>query len=421
MIRNSIRNKAWLTILLAVAVMHADAQSILLSNATIIDGEAKRTPRKASVLIDNGLIKTISSRKINTPAHTQVIDCSGKFIVPGLMDAHVHLATLDLSDQQKARQQTDSILYNMIRHGITTVRDMAGDARFLQSLSRAAEKDNPWSPSIFYAAQFAGPEYFRMMGNGRKGQDPGGNQPWARSITDTSNIAAAVADAKAWGATGIKIYAELSGALVAAITKEARKQGVLAWSHAAVNPALPADMANAGVNSMSHANDLVFQQFPSGTPIGKVWEAIYKGLKADSAVLFPVLQTMKKKKIYFDPTLFHAANNNMINAAVIARWAHQLGIAFVAGTDWIYPLKNQAVPLLDELRHLGKDAGLGNAEIIQAATMNAARVTGLQDRGLVRKGMRADLLILDSDPLKDISVLFSPQIVIRKGSILSFK
>lgn len=421
MIRYTKRTvRAFLLLLLTVTMLRVEAQRILLSNATIIDGEAKVAPRVASVLIENGKIKKIG-RKIRPAANTQEIDCTGKFIVPGMMDAHIHLATGDLSDPGKARRQTDSILYNMVRHGITTVRDMAGDAGYLQQLSIAAEKENLFSPSVFYAAQFAGPEYFRMMGTGRKGQDPGGNQPWARSITDTSDIAKAIADAKACGVTGIKIYAELDAALVQAITKEAKKQGLLAWSHAAVNPALPADIVAAGVNSMSHANDLVFQQFPAGTPLGKVWEAIYKGLKADSAMLFPLLQTMKEKHIYFDPTLFHAANNNMKNAALIARWAHQQGVSFVTGTDWIYPPGNEAVPLLDELKHLGKDAGLSNAGIIQAATVNSARVTGLRDRGLVRAGMRADLLVLGSDPLKEISVLFSPQMVIRKGILLSFQ
>lgn len=399
-----------------------DTRSILLSNGIIIDGEAAVKPRKGSVLIENGIISRVSYDKRIAPSKDVLhIDCTGKYITPGMMDAHVHLGTTDLSDPVKARRNTDSILYNMVRHGITTVRDMAGDARFLKQLRTAAEATNLYSPAIFYAAQFAGPEYFKMMGNGRKGQDMGGNFPWARSIADSSDIPKAVAAAKAWGVTGIKIYAELSAALVKSITKEAQKQGLLAWSHASVNPALPADIAAAAVNSMSHASDLVFQQFPAGTSLSKVWEAIYKGLKADAAIIQPVLLTMKDKRIYFDPTLFHGANNSMKNAAVIARWAHAAGVQFVAGTDWIYPSENAAVPLLDEMKHLVADAGLSNAQAIQAATMNAAAVTGLKDRGLIRKGMQADLLILEADPLKELDVLFAPQTVIRKGKILQFR
>lgn len=400
----------------------AQSSSVLLTNAMIIDGDAGVAPRIGSILIEDGMIRKLSSgKKIRTSAGSMVIDCTGKFIVPGMLDAHVHLGTGNLSNIPKARLQTDSILYNMIRHGITTVRDMAGEADYLRTLSTAAESNNFYSPSIYFAAQFAGPEYFRMLGGGRKGQKIGGDLPWAKSITDTSDIAAAVAAAKACGATGIKIYAELSAALVASITKEAKKQGLLAWAHASVNPASPASIAAAGVNSMSHANDLVFQQFPEGTDLGKMWGAIYKGLKADSATLFPVLLTMRNKRIFFDPTLFHASNNNMKNAVVIANWAHQVGVPFVAGTDWIYPAANEPVPLLDELKHLSIDAKLSNIDIIQAVTVNAARVTGLHDRGLIRKGMRADLLILSSDPLKALDALFTPHTVIRKGVLLSFK
>lgn len=407
-----------LLITASVAVAQA-GKKILLSNATIIDGEATVAPRKESVLIENGMISRISSGKsIRAGKDVTVIDCTGKFIAPGMFDAHVHLATLDLSDEGVARKTTDSILSNMLRHGITTVRDMAGDARFLSVLSKAAEKENLHSPSIYYAAQFAWPEYFEMMNRGRKGTD--GKYPWARCIADTTNIRQVIAEAKAWGVTGIKIYADLSASLVQQITKEAHVQGLLAWSHAAVNPALPMDIAAAGVNSMSHANDLLFQQFPAGTDLTKVWTAIYKGLKADSAQLFPVLQQMKNRHIYLDPTLFHNLNNSMKNAAVIARWAHQLGVQMVSGTDWIYPTTNEPVPLMNELQHLTRDAGLSNAATIQAATLNSARVTGLRDRGLVRKGMRADLLLLQNNPLQNTDAMFTPLMVFRKGVPVNF-
>lgn len=396
------------------------AKTILLSNATIIDGEAGVAPYQGSVLIKNGIISKISYGKaIKAGKNVTVIDCSGKFITPGITDAHVHLATLDLTDIQKARKTTDSILFNMLRHGITTVRDMAGDARFLTILSKAAEKENLHSPSIVYAAQFAGPAYFELMNRGRRGTD--GKHPWARSITDTSDIRQAIAAAKACGVTGIKIYADLSASMVQQITREAHAQGLLAWSHAAVNPALPLEIATAGVNSMSHAGDLLFQQFPAGTDLTKAWGAIYKGLKADSAQILPVLQQMKNQHIYFDPTLFHNLSNNLKNAAVIARWAHEQGIQMVAGTDWIYPASNEAVPLMDELQHLVSDAGLTNAAAIQAATVNGAKVSGFNDRGLVRKGMRADLLVLDADPLHNTNALFSPSVVIRKGNIIRFQ
>lgn len=404
------------------AVMLVNAQkekSLILQNATIIDGDATVKPRIGSLLIRNGLIKQIVWDKQITPDNNaQVIDCSGKFITPGLMDSHVHLATASMSDQKKAHRSADSILANMIRHGITTVRDMAGDAIFLAEYKRVSEEGGISAPDIFYAAQFAGPGYFKLMGNGRDEKNLG-RTPWYRSITETTDLRLAIAEAKGAGVTGIKVYADLSRELIRAITEEARRQGVQVWSHGAVFPSKPSDVVSAGVNSMSHANDLVFEQLPGDTiEIGKAWEQVYKGLKADPAIQDKMLKNMKSKNIFLDPTVFHAENNKMGNAAIITRRAHGIGVKIVAGTDWIYPEGNGAVPLLDEMKLLVEKCGLSNMEALQAATLNGATVTGLNDRGVIREGKRADLLILGTNPANDLNALFTPLYVLKFGRIM---
>jgi len=393
------------------------AKTILLKNATLIDGEATVKPRQASVLLKDGIIKAVyATAPKSLKADVEVIDCTGKFISPGLMDSHVHLATLDLSDEKKARSITDSVLYNMLRHGITTVRDMAGNTTFLSGYKKAIRDGAVKGPDIFYAAQFAGPEYFKMMGTGRKGEKDLGNTPWYRAIRDKADIKQAIADAKHAGVTGIKIYADLEQELIMAITQEAHKQGLMAWAHAAIFPSKPLDVARAGVNSMSHANDLVFQQIKGDKiEIGAAWAQVYKGLRLDSTTRDELLTTMKKHKIFLDPTVFHAENNKMVNAAIITKSAHASGIKIVSGTDWIYPEQNKPVPLLDELKLLVSKCGLSPLEAIEAATLNGALVTGLKDRGLVRKGKKADILVLDNDPLQNVETLFKPAMVFKDG------
>lgn len=391
------------------------SEAILLKNATIIDGDASVKPYKGFLLIKDGHIQSISATAPKT-SNAKVIDCTGKFITPGLMDAHVHLATADLTDLKKARLSTDSITGNMLKRGITTVRDMAGNALYLANYRKDVESGKVLGPDVFYAAQFAGPGYFAMMANGRKGEEDLGHTAWYCAIKTKSDVKPAIANAKKAGVTGIKIYASLSKELIREITNEAHKQGLLAWAHGAIFPSKPMDVAQSGVNSMSHANDLVFQQIKGDTiEIGAAWAQLYKGLNLDSNVRDKMLLEMKGRGTFLDPTVFHAENNKMKNAVLITNRAHQLGVKIVAGTDWIYPEKDEAVPLLDEMNLLVNKCGMNNLEAIQAATLNAAQVTGLSDRGVLRKGKRADLLILNDDPSKSLDALFKPSVVFKAG------
>ncbi|MNL29703.1 Imidazolonepropionase [compost metagenome] len=108
----------------------------------------------------------------------------------------------------------------------------------------------------------------------------------------------------------------------------------------------------------------------------------------------------------------------MFNAALITRRANELGVKIVAGTDWIFPAKNESVPLLDEMKLLATKCGLSNLQVIEAASLNGALVTGLKDRGVVRVGKRADLLVLNADPTKSLKTFDQPEFVIQKGNIV---
>lgn len=138
-------------------------------------------------------------------------------------------------------------------------------------------------------------------------------------------------------------------------------------------------------------------------------------MKVDPKMLQPLFVAMKKRHVYFDPTVFHAVNNKMQHAVTITKLAHEAGVKLVCGTDWIYPEDDAMVPLYDEARIYKEDVGMSSLEVLETLTYNAALVTGLKDRGYIAPKLRADLLILDADPRKDILNLFKPSTVIQKG------
>ena len=140
-------------------------------------------------------------------------DMQGAMVLPGLINTHVHMATWPNTPFAEALLRRD------VYSGITAVRDMAGDARELGFLSRAALLGEMPSPDIYYAALMAGPEFFKdkRTHDAAQGATPGA-VPWLQAITARTDIQLAVAAARGTGATGIKIYADLPPPLVDRMT-----------------------------------------------------------------------------------------------------------------------------------------------------------------------------------------------------------
>lgn len=395
------------------------ARDILLYNATILDGDASVKPYTGSVLLSEGKIKAIYKKpNFRSSEKYKMIDCTGKYICPGLIDAHVHLATFPAKQRNIQRPVTDSTMLQFVRNGILTVRDMAGDASYLKEVIQSVNSGKATGPDIYYAAQFASPHYFKLISKGRETENAG-STPWYKAISSAADVKPAILAAKEAGVTGIKIYDGFDGKLVKTITKEAHAAGLMAWSHATVFPSKPMQQAEAGVNTMSHANDMVFQQLPGDTiQIGKAWSAIYKGMLPDSAVIFPLLKKMKENHIILDPTLFHAKNNKLKSAPIIARWAYNMGIKITTGTDWVYPTGEAIEPLQNEFETISSQLELSNLQVLEASAVTGAAAIGLKDRGKVRKGLKADLLVLDGNALIDIAAFFKPQTVIKNGKVI---
>jgi imidazolonepropionase-like amidohydrolase len=275
----------------------------------------------------------------------------------------------------------------------------------------------------------AGPEFFhdpRTVESTKGGLTPG-DVPWMRAVSPKTDIPLAVAEAKGTGATAIKIYADLPAPLVSAITKEAHRQKLMVWAHAAVFPASPMQVADAGVDVMSHICMLGYQASAQMPRTYHNRAAVDAKRAADPHALDTLFADMKRRGTIMDATLYvyevldHMKDANpppyctLKLASKILGEAYRAGVAISAGTDadsdWHDPLP----ALADEMVLLVK-AGMTPMDSIRAATSVAARAIGQQrDMGTLEAGKLANIAFLAKDPLADIANVKAVTLTVKRG------
>jgi imidazolonepropionase-like amidohydrolase len=373
-----------------------------LIGVTVIDGTGAAARPNQTVLIAGERIAAIfpsGSRPL--PTDVMRVDLAGRFVIPGLIDTHVHVATDPSKEDTRARSERR--LRKALYGGITAVRDMAGDVRSLASLQRDAMLGEIESPDLYYVALFAGPAFFAdpRTQDASRGLTAGA-VPWMRAISDTTNLRQAVAEARGTGATAIKLYADLSGPLTRRITAEAHAQRLPIWAHAALRPAQPIDVVEAGVDVVSHASLL-------SRTTGPGLDSVFRAMLRHHTVLEPTLLVYQERPVL------------QATAGSITQRAHQLGITIIAGTDTLGDADTDSLTLPNihkELELLVRLGGLTPAEALAGATRVAAQVLGAgQERGTLEPGKLADLVVLAADPLADIRNSESVQLVVKRGRV----
>ncbi len=424
-----------------IAAQSTDKASnkLVLANATVIDGNGGRPKPNMTLVISDGRISDMyRAGKKKPPAGATVMDLSGQYVMPGLIDSHYHLIPYD-------REKEKLIARFALLGGITSVRDMAGDGISLAELAKAARDDNAQSPRIYFSALMAGQTWFvdarvAMMMHGL----PAGQAAWARAIKPETDVVKAVTEAKATGATGIKLYADLPPDVVKKITKEAHRQGLKVWSHATIFPSKPSDAVAAGVDVISHSVMMVFEledKLPEVSDKFSYRFVNWKNVSVDSPAITALLRQMRKRGTMLDDTIIHTAERQVpgivkAEAALaeekrlpgyagyvenftygITKRAHELGIRLVAGTDFSEHPESQDFPNIHaEMELLVNKCGLTPLEAITAATRNGAMVLGIQNSyGTIAKGKVADLVILTADPSADIRNTTKIAYVIKGG------
>jgi imidazolonepropionase-like amidohydrolase len=403
-------------------VAQAGPQATTYTHVRVIDGTGAGARSDMAITVRGEAIVSIAPAS-SVKAQGVVIDMHGATAIPGLINTHVHLATWPNLPYAEAIERRN--LYG----GVTAVRDMAGDTRELGYLKRAVAIGEVPGPDIYYASLMAGPEFFhdpRTVQSTEGGGTPG-EVSWMRAITTQTNMPLAIAEAKGTGATAIKIYADLPAVLVRNITAEAHRQHLMVWAHGAVFPASPRDVADAGVDVMSHVCMLGYQA-SAAMPRTYHNRAPVDAAKLDnSRAIDALLADMKARGTIMDATLYvYQVLDRMKDAnpppyctlAIASKLlgrTYRAGVAISAGTDADTDWHDPQTALPDELALLVK-AGMTPMDAIRAATAIAARTIGQQSAmGTLAPGKLANIVFLAKDPLADIANVKSVTLTVKRG------
>lgn len=441
-----MRSRVLRTILVASSlvwpsILHAGAPTpfapppkeaaVLYRGATLIDGTGAPPRPDMDVLVEGDRItQVVADSKLDpaVAARARVVDLRGRYLIPGLIDSHVHLAT------PPNRRQAEAMLRRDLYGGVTAVRDMADDLRPVSDLTRASLVGEIAASDIYYAALMAGPDFFsdartvQTTAGGRPGQ-----VPWMQAITDKTDLPLAVAEARGAWATAIKLYADLSGEQAGRIAAEAHRQHLLVWAHATLYPAKPSELVAAGVDSLSHA--CLFVREAEGP--GPAWAAPRKPVSleafrtGENPDLARVFADMARRGTVLDATLWTYSSDTEGSTTLpplapgscddtvggaITRQAYRAGVQISAGTDNVAAWTDAWPDLFHELEMLSTKAGMSNAAILTSATLIGARATGQEhDMGAIAPGKLANMVVLARDPLKDLANLRSVVMTLKRG------
>ncbi|HKD21573.1 MAG TPA: amidohydrolase family protein [Rhizomicrobium sp.] len=395
-----------LTALLAAATLSAGAapaNSFAVRGVRVFDGE--RTIERANVVVADGRIAAVGP-DAPIPPGLDVIDGAGKTLLPGLIDSHVHVFPGAQKDALRFGVTTELDMFDL-------VRDFAKWKAQRQSFARTDEADT-WAAGLGVTVKDGAP---------LQELPPGFTVPTLASAADAKGfIDARVAE----GSDYIKVFIEnlseyhgkkslptLSPAEVCAVIDAAHADGRMAIVHAQAEWAAR-EAISCGADGLAHmfpdeAADADFLNFAKAHHIfvettDDVWAGVSgldfaSKLAADPRVA-PYLSPSQKATLGAAekrtvPQFFPTALAN-------TRALHAAGVPILAGTDAPNPATAHGVALHEELQILVQ-AGFTPEKALNAATALPDAIFKLGDRGHVRAGDRADLLLVSGDPTKNIS------------------
>jgi imidazolonepropionase-like amidohydrolase len=387
----------------------------ILKNGSIIDGLNDEVLENAYIKVENGKISEVQQGEPSETEGFEIIDCTGKHILPGLIDCHVHLVWNGSADPQSVikNEENDRIALEAYKHafdtlklGVTTVRDLGAPDRTVLHVRNVIDSGMLLGPTIIASGapicMTGGHVYY--LGYESDGPD--------EVRKNTRRVLKEGADlVKVMATGGIYTKGEEPGSVqltieeLSAAKEEALKKNKKVAAHADGLEGIM-NCLEVGIDTIEH------------------------GIYADRQAL----EIMKNQGTFLVPTM--AVMRQLISSPDIPAYAlekakqvvepHfsmlqeavQIGVKIATGTDCGSPLTPPRY-YYDELAIM-HEAGMPEMEVIKASTNVAAECLGIEDqRGSISPGKFADLLIVDSNPLQDLNSLRGDKLVMKNGVLIS--
>jgi imidazolonepropionase-like amidohydrolase len=404
--------------------------TLVLKNAVMIDGTGSDPVPNGSVIVEGERIREVlAGAPGRAPSHATIIDCKGKTLLPGLVDAHVHVGAVEanLMDQQRQNHtsmlviRTLKVIRETLDQGFTSIRDAGGaDPGFREALQQGLIQ----GPRLFVAgyplSQTGGHGDFRLPTDRRPpSEDQAGLA--TRVCDGVDQVRQAARELLRQGVDHLKVMAG-GGAMspsdeldtsqysieeLKAIVFEAQSAGTYVMAHVYSSRSIR-NAVTAGIRSLEHGNLLD--------------EEAARAIKEAEAFLVPTLVTyemisrMGKELGIPDNNLrkINIARERSLEALAIA---HRMGVKIASGSDLLGPMQIYKGAELEL-----KSRVLGPMGAIVASTKtNAELLRKEKDLGTIEAGKLADLILLDGDPLKEIKLFQQYQekitLIIQSGRV----